>query len=119
MARSPRDIRQMMLRANRFMGLHQAWWGLALTPLALYLGDMLTVEDWRWWWPLVAFLLAWAGVELCFLPRRVVIHKLAVKESHAEAVRLALMQDLSIREVMAQSRHRCQLERYPSSRSWR
>lgn len=105
-ARSPRDIRHTMLRANRFMGLHQAWWGLALTPPALYLGDMLAIGDWRWWWPLAAFLVAWAGVELCFLPRRLVIHKLADKESHAEAVRLAWMQGLSIREVMAPRRHR-------------
>lgn len=96
----------MMLRANRFMGFHQLWWGGLLTPVVLYLFRFLETTGWQWWWPSAAFLVAWVCVELCFLPRRLVIHKLAVKESHAEAVRLAWMQDLSIREVMAPHHHR-------------
>lgn len=104
-ARTARELRREMLLANRFLGLHQVWWGLFLTPLVLYLGDLLAGGSWRWWWPLLAFLLAWAGVELCFLPRRLVIYRLAVIESQAEVVRLAWQHGVALRDVMGRHRH--------------
>lgn len=104
-ARSPREVRREMLRANRFLGIHQVWWGGLLTPLTFSLPALLGAGEWQWWWYLAAFLLAWACVELCFFPRRLVIRQLALQESRAEAVRLAWAHDLALRDVVA-PRHR-------------
>lgn len=104
-ARTVREMRTEMLLANRFLGVHQVWWGVFLTPLALYLLDVVTAGDWRWWWPLPAFLLAWAGVELCFLPRRLVIYRLARIESQAEVVRLAWQHGVALRDVKRRHSH--------------
>lgn len=90
-----------MLKANRFLGIHQAWWGIGLAPILLHLFRSAGVGNGQWWWPLLAFLLAWIAVELCFLPRRVVIHHLAREESRAEAVRLAWLHGVALRDVMA------------------
>ncbi|SFU33390.1 hypothetical protein SAMN04487955_101359 [Halomonas korlensis] len=94
-----------MLRANRFLGIHQVWWGGLLAPLFFYLIVQLGGGEWQWWWGMAAFLLAWTCVELCFFPRRLVIRQLALEESHAEAVRLAWAHDLALRDVVA-PRHR-------------
>lgn len=94
-----------MLRANRFLGIHQLWWGCLLTPLGFYLLTMFGAGEGQWWWYPAAFLLAWTCVELCFFPRRRVIRQLALEESRAEAVRLAWTHDLALRDVLA-PRHR-------------
>lgn len=94
-----------MLRANRFLGIHQMWWGGLLTPLFFYFLALLGTSEWQWWWYLAAFLLAWACVEICFFPRRLVIRQLAHEESRAEAVRLAWTHNLALRDVLA-PRHR-------------
>ncbi|WP_104201892.1 hypothetical protein [Billgrantia saliphila] len=104
-ARSSKELRKEMLHANRFLGKHQAWWGLVLTPVVLCLFESLTVGGWRWWWPFTAFVLAWGGVELCFLPRRLAIQRLAAMESRAEVVRLAWIHGVALRDVMGK-RHR-------------
>lgn len=104
-ARTARELRREMLLANRFLGVHQAWWGVFLTPLVLYLLDLVTAGDWRWWWPLPAFLLGWAGVELCFLPRRLVIYRLAMIERQAEVVRLAWQHGVALRDVVKRRSH--------------
>lgn len=104
-ARTAREMRSEMLLANRFLGVHQAWWGVFLTPLALYLLDLVTAGDWRWWWLLPTFLLTWAGVELCFLPRRLVIYRLAKTESRAEVVRLAWQHGVALRDVRRRHSH--------------
>ncbi len=98
-----------MLRANRFLGIHQVWWGGLLTPLAFYLLALLGTGEWQWWWYLAAFLLAWTCIELCFFPRRLVIRQLAVEESRAEAVRLAWTHDLALRDVVAPRQRRVRL----------
>jgi len=100
-ARTPRELRRDMLRANRFLGIHQAWWGGGLAPIVLYLFHSFGGGSGQWWWPLLAFLLAWTAVELCFLPRRLVIRQLACEESRAEVVRLALRHGVALRDVMA------------------
>jgi hypothetical protein len=93
-----------MLRANRFLGIHQAWWGSGLAPVLLYLFRSVSGSSGQWWWPLLAFLVAWMAVELCFLPRRLVIRHLAREESRAEAVRLAWLHGVALRDVMASRR---------------
>lgn len=100
-ARTSKELRREMLRTNRFLGRHQAWWGLMLSPVALYLFALLNDDGWSWWWPMPAFLLAWGSVELCFLPRRLAIHRLAAMESRAEVVRLAWLHGVALRDVMA------------------
>lgn len=104
-ARTEKDIRREMLDTNRFMGKHQAWWGLVLTPVALFLFELMDAGAWSWWLPLVAYLMAWGSVELCFLPRRLAIIRLAAMESRAEVVRLAWLHGVALRDVMAR-RHR-------------
>ncbi|MFD2190043.1 hypothetical protein [Pistricoccus aurantiacus] len=97
-ARSPKRFKLQMLQANRFLGLHQAWLGLLLSP-GLFMLSKVFNEDWQWWWMLPAFLAAWGIVELLFLPRRLVIHRLAVEESRAEVIRLAWQHGVSLRDI--------------------
>ncbi|XKE47197.1 hypothetical protein LG302_08730 [Halomonas organivorans] len=97
-ARSVRLVRRQMLRDNRFFGLHQLWYGLLLTPAASYF-LALVFDPTGWWLAGVGFLVAWALVELAFLPRRLVIHRLAAKESQDEVVREALRHGVSLQEV--------------------
>ncbi|MBB3188811.1 hypothetical protein [Halomonas cerina] len=85
------------------MGLHQAWWGLILAPVLILLA-YLVVGAWQWWWGLPAFLVGWGGAELCFLPRRVVIHRLAVEESRAAVVREAWKHGVALRDVKVEGR---------------
>ncbi|NIC04391.1 hypothetical protein [Billgrantia bachuensis] len=104
-ARTSKELRREMLRANRFLGRHQAWWGLVLTPVVLFVFALLTVGGWNWWWPFAAFIVAWGTVELCFLPRRLAIQRLAAIESRAEVVRLAWLHGVALRDVIRE-RHR-------------
>jgi hypothetical protein len=99
-ARSSKELRREMLIANRFLGKHQAWWGLVLTPVVLYAFELLSANNWSWWWPFSAFMLAWGGVELCFLPRRLAIQRLAAMESRAEVARLAWIHGVALRDVI-------------------
>ncbi|MGQ4880221.1 hypothetical protein ACOJCM_16775 [Billgrantia sp. LNSP4103-1] len=103
-ARSSKELRREMLRINRFLGRHQAWWGMVLTPVVLLAFTLLSVKGWEWWWPFTAFMLAWAGVELCFLPRRLAIKRLAAMESRAEVVRLAWLHGVALRDVVRERR---------------
>lgn len=102
-AKSPRVLRREMLRANRFLGLHQAWWGLILAPILVLLAYLI-VGDWQWWWVLSGYLAGWAAVEFCFLPRRVVIHRLAIEESRAAVVREAWKHGVALRDVKIMGR---------------
>ncbi|APX93247.1 hypothetical protein BWR19_10060 [Halomonas sp. 1513] len=101
-ARSPRYYRRELLRQNRFLGLPNLAWALSITAavgLALFLsgGGSLDPDAWRW---LVAALpLSWALVELLFLPRRLLIHRLARQESRDEVVRVALRHGLNLEQV--------------------
>ncbi|PSJ23324.1 hypothetical protein CVH10_00205 [Halomonas sp. ND22Bw] len=97
-ARSARLIRRQMLRHNRFFGLHQLWFGLLLTSVMTY-GLALFFDPTGWWLLGVGLLGALVLVELMFLPRRVVIHRLSAKESYDERVREALRHGVSLQEV--------------------
>ncbi|MCK2182978.1 hypothetical protein [Halomonas getboli] len=102
-ARSARLIRRQMLRHNRFLGLHQLWFGLLLMPVITY-GLALTFDPTGWWLVVPGFLASMLLVELAFLPRRVVIHRLSAKESHEERVREALRHGVSLQEVQVVDR---------------
>ena len=97
-ARSPRLFKLQMLNANRFLGLHQAWLGLLLTPGLFMLSNNFS-ETWHWWGVFPAFLLSWGIIEILFLPRRLVIRRLAEEESRAEVIRLAWQHGVSLRDI--------------------
>ncbi|UYG06090.1 hypothetical protein [Halomonas sp. M4R1S46] len=97
-ARSPRLLRQQMLRDNRFLGLHQIWFAVLLTPGSLYLLRLFSPLEWEWL-VVPGFLIAWLLVELLFLPRRLAIRRLAVKQSYDEVVREALHHGVALQEV--------------------
>ncbi|MDN3554910.1 hypothetical protein [Halomonas maura] len=104
-ARSPRLLRQQMLRDNRFFGLHQIWFAVLLTPASLYLMRLFSPLPWQWL-VVPGFLVAWLVVELLFLRRRLAIRRLAVKQSHDEIVREALRHGVALQEVRVIDRER-------------
>lgn len=92
---SPRSLRRQLLNDNRFLGLHQVWFGLLLTPASLAMLSQFTPLGWH---RLIVpgVLLAWLCVELLFLPRRLMIHRVARRQDDAAIIREARRHDLHL-----------------------
>ncbi|MBB3142028.1 hypothetical protein [Halomonas organivorans] len=97
-ARSARLIRRQLLSDHRFLGLHQLWFALLMTPVISY-GLALGFDPTGWWLAGCGFLVAWALAELVFLPRRVAIYRLASKESNDERCQAARRHGVALHEV--------------------
>ena len=98
-ARSPRRLRRELLASNRFFGLHQMLLAAALSPLMMGGVAHVMEQPWQVWWAMPAFFAAWGAVELCFLPRRLAIHRLAQLESDAEIRRVAIRTGVAMKAV--------------------
>ena len=59
----------------------------------------LVAQPWQAWWAIPTFFVAWGAVELCFLPRRLAIHRLAQLESDAEIRRVAIRTGVAMKAV--------------------
>ncbi|WP_168014505.1 hypothetical protein [Halomonas salinarum] len=88
-----------MISSNRFLGLHQIFLGILLSPAAVWGMEAMLRDTWQWWWALPAILVSWGVVELLYLPRRLAIHRLAEKESRDEVTYLALKHGVSLQEI--------------------
>ncbi|RAR57390.1 hypothetical protein BCL93_11567 [Onishia taeanensis] len=98
-ARSPKLLQRQMISSNRFLGIHQFMLGALLSPAAVWGMEAVLERSWQWWWVLPAIGAAWGLVELLFLPRRLAIHRLAVKESRDEVAFLALKHHVALQEI--------------------
>ncbi|RTR00152.1 hypothetical protein [Halomonas nitroreducens] len=103
---SPRSLRRQLLNDNRFLGLHQVWFGLLLTPASLALLSQFTLLGWS---RLVVpgFLLAWLLMEVLFLPRRLAIHRVARCRGDAAIAREARRQGLYLPQTGGGDRAGC------------
>lgn len=98
-ARSPKLLRRQMISSNRFLGVHQFMLGALLSPAVVWGMEAFLDQPWQWWWALPAIAAGWGVVELLFVPRRLAIHRLAVKESRDEVTSLALKHGVALQEI--------------------
>lgn len=99
-ARSPRWHRQELLAANRFLRTPYGLLAVVLALPVLVLWGLWSGFDAipLLWLPLV-WAVSWLLIELCFLPRRLAIIRVARQESRDEVTREALRHGVSLDEV--------------------
>lgn len=93
--------RRELLKSNRILGLPHGVLS-ALLSLAIaggaHFGGFYSLSVW-WELPL-GWALVWWGVELCFLRRRLTIHRMAIDMSRNEVARQAIKHGVGLSDVL-------------------
>jgi len=90
-------LRAELLRDSRFLGVHQAAWGITLGTLG-FAGAFLVSSAPLWSW--LAFSVgAWLLVEFAFLPRRREAKRLAEYQRRQEVARIAIARGVPLNQV--------------------
>ena len=99
-ARSARWHRRQLIAANRFLRFPH--WLLAVVlalPVLLLWGLWAGFGQLSMLLPVPVWAGSWLLIELCFLPRRLAINRVARQESRDEVTRAALRHGVSLDEV--------------------